>query len=154
MSEKAPYRFRTHIGVRWSDCDAFGHVNNAVYLTYLEQARFAYWNEVLRDVPFPGMVLARVEIDYRAQAFPHEQLEVSAGVVRMGTTSFTVGYEIRKADGTEVARALSVQVFFDYASGRPVPVDPVFRERVVAYEGSRLTAAPGTARTPPPPDRG
>lgn len=153
MADQPPFRFSTRIVVRWSDCDPFGHVNNAVYLTYLEQARFAYWHEVLHDVPFPGMILARVEIDYRAQAFPNEALDVFAGVVRMGTTSFAVGYEIRKADGTVVARAQSVQVFFDYAAGRPVPVDPVFRERVEAYEGAALTPEPGTRRRSRPPDR-
>lgn len=150
-----PFRFRTPIHVRWSDCDPFGHVNNAVYLTYLEQARFAYWHEVLPDVPFPGLILARIEIDYRAQAFPDEHLELFTGIVAMGTTSFTVDYEIRKMDGTVVARARSVQVFFDYATSRPVPIASDFRERVHAYEGtSDLTSAPGTARRPPPPDRG
>lgn len=135
MSEATRFRFRTPIHVRWSDCDPFGHVNNAVYLTYLEQARFAYWNEVLPDIPFPGMILARIEIDYRAQAFPDEHLDLHAAIVEMRTTSFVVEYELRKADGTVVVRARSVQVFFDYETNRPIPIEPRFRERVTTYEG-------------------
>lgn len=134
MPEGTRFRFRMPIHVRWSDCDPFGHVNNAVYLTYLEQARFAYWHEVLADVEFPGMILARIEIDYRAQAFPDEHLDLGAAIVEMGTTSFKVDYEIVKADGTVVARARSVQVFFDYKAHRPMAIDPRFRERVTAYE--------------------
>jgi len=135
--ETTTFRFRMPIHVRWSDCDPFGHVNNAVYLTYLEQARFAYWHEVLHDVAFPGMILARIEIDYKAQAFPDERLDLFAAVVELGTTSFKVAYELRKADGTVVVQARSVQVFFDYKTHRPIPMDPKFRERVTEYEGAR-----------------
>ncbi len=130
------FRFSIEVEVRWSDCDAFGHVNNAVYLTYLEQARFAYWHEVLPDVPFPGMILARIEIDYRAQAFPGDRLTVRAAVTEMRTSSFWTDYEIARADGTLVARARSAQVFFDYGTQKSLPIDPRFRELVTRYEGA------------------
>lgn len=134
MPERGRFRFTTSIEVRWSDCDAFGHVNNAVYLTYLEQARFAYWHEVLPDMPFPGMILARIEIDYRAQAFPGDRLEVRAAVTELRNSSFWTDYEIVRADGTLVALARSAQVFFDYTTQKPLPIDPRFREQVGAYE--------------------
>lgn len=135
MPEASRLRFSTVIDVRWSDCDAFGHVNNAVYLTYLEQARFAYWHHVLPDLPFPGMILARIEIDYRAQAFPGDRLTVRAGVTELGNSSFWTDYEIERADGTLVAVARSAQVFFDYATQKATPMDPRFRERVAAFDG-------------------
>ena len=135
MRDPVSFRFSTSLEVRWSDCDSFGHVNNAVYLTYLEQARLAYWREVLPDIPFPGMIIARIEIDYRAQAFPGDSLDVRAAVVSFGRTSFRTDYEIVRADGTVAARANSTQVFFDYATNRPAPIDPRVRERVEAFEG-------------------
>jgi acyl-CoA thioester hydrolase len=138
MPDEVRFRFRMPIEVRWSDCDAFGHVNNAVYLTYLEQARFAYWHEVLPDVPFPGMIIARIEIDYRAQAYPRDRLEVRAAVTEMRRSSYWIDYEIVRADGTVVARARSAQVFFDYSTQRPRPIDPHFRQVVAAYD--RLAA--------------
>jgi acyl-CoA thioester hydrolase len=135
MPDPVSFRFSVSLEVRWSDCDSFGHVNNAVYLTYLEQARLAYWREVLPDIPFPGMIIARIEIDYRAQAFPGDRLDVRAAVVSFGRTSFRTDYEIVRADGTVAARATSTQVFFDYATNRPAPIDPRVRERVEAFEG-------------------
>jgi acyl-CoA thioester hydrolase len=134
MPDDVRFRFRMPIEVRWSDCDAFGHVNNAVYLTYLEQARFAYWHEVLPDVPFPGMIIARVEIDYLAQAFPGDRLEVRAAVTEMRRSSYWIDYEIVRADGARVGRARSAQVFFDYGTQKAQPIDPRFRELVRAYE--------------------
>ena len=135
MPDDVHFRFSTGIEVRWSDCDSFGHVNNAVYLTYLEQARLAYWREVLPDVPFPGLIIARIEIDFRAQAFPADRLEVRAAVTSLGTTSFRHEYEIVRDDGSVAARASSTQVFFDYATHRSMPLDPRFRERITAFEG-------------------
>ena len=135
MPDAGPFRFSTGIEVRWSDCDAFGHVNNAVYLTYLEQARLAYWREVLPDVPFSGLIIARIEIDFRAQAFPGDRLEVRAAVTSLGNTSFRHEYEIVRDDGTVAARASSTQVFFDYTTNRPTALDPRFRERITAFEG-------------------
>lgn len=135
MSEGPEFRFSTGIEVRWSDCDAFGHVNNAVYLTYLEQARLAYWQDVLAGIPFPGMIIARVEIDFTAQLFPGDQLELRAAVTHLGNTSFRLAYEVARTDGTVAARATSTQVFFDYATNRPTPMPQDIRDRVAAFEG-------------------
>ena len=61
--------FEHELEVRFRDCDALGHVNNAVYLTYLEQARFAHWQRLTGVTGIPrSFILARVECDYRAQA--------------------------------------------------------------------------------------
>ena len=67
------------------DCDAFGHVNNAVYLTYLEQARFAHWQRVMGTTGISRtFILARVEFDYRAQATAGDRLIVRLRVIAVG----------------------------------------------------------------------
>ena len=131
-----------------------GHVNNAVYLTYLEQARLAQWrslwnfggrrreghaSERARDglsaaslsnepVPeMPGVILARVEVDYKAPARFGDVLDVKIGIAAVGRTSFTYEYEIVDGSGRLVASARSVQVMYDYAAGRSVPVPAEIR---------------------------
>lgn len=135
MAEAASrFRFTSTIDVRWSDCDAIGHVNNAVYLTYLEQARIAYWREVLAGLPFEGLIIARVEIDYRAQAFPGDRLTLRSAVTELRNSSFWMDYEAVKSDGVVAAVARSAQLFFNHQTQKPVPIAPEFRERVTAYE--------------------
>jgi acyl-CoA thioester hydrolase len=121
--------------VRFRDCDAMGHVNNAVYFTYPEQARFKHWRVVHRrggPFPDPGIILAHVECDYRSPAKLGEALEVRLAVSSIGRTSFQYEYEIVSAeDGRVIARAKSVQVAYDYAKGTPVEVPQLWRELLV-----------------------
>ncbi len=120
--------FSHHLDVRFRDCDPMGHANNAVYLTYFEQARFAHWRSLagagLSESPgdLPGVILARVEVDYKLPARYGETLEVRVGLAGIGRTSFTYEYEIVNAGGRVVATGRSVQVMFDYAKNTPVPV--------------------------------
>ena len=99
--------------VRFRDCDAMGHVNNAVFSTYLEQARIG----ILGDLePF---ILARVEIDFRAELRQGEEVEVHSRCSRIGTKSFELEHQIRAADRL-VAEAKSVLVGYDYDQGASV----------------------------------
>jgi acyl-CoA thioester hydrolase len=75
-----------------------------------------------------------VEIDYRAQAFTGDVLDMRAAVTQLGNTSFWVDYEILRADGVIVATARSAQLFFDYATQKPTPLPGEFRALVTAYE--------------------
>ena len=123
----------THrVEVRFADCDPFGHVNNAVYLTYLEQARFGLWQRLwglsresaLTAAGGAGLILARAECDYKAPATYGQTLDVRLGLAGMGRTSFTYDYEIvDAADGTLMASARTVIVLYDYAAGKPVHID-------------------------------
>jgi acyl-CoA thioester hydrolase len=114
--------------VRFRDCDPLGHVNNAVYLTYLEQARFSHWRALwgfgTPRVPagMPGVILARVECDYKRQATYGDTLDVRLTVPELGRTSFKYEYEIVDAEGRIVLTAKTVQVMFDYASQKPVAI--------------------------------
>jgi acyl-CoA thioester hydrolase len=130
------FRVSCPVEVRFRDCDPMGHVNNAVYLTYLELARFAYWKAagVGRLEGDLSYIMARVEIDFRAPATTGEILAVGVAVTGFGRSSFTMAYEITNAAGTVVATASSVQVAYDYAAGAPVAVPGKLRERVAAFE--------------------
>jgi acyl-CoA thioester hydrolase len=124
------------LDVRFRDCDPMGHVNNAVYLTYLEQARFAHWRALwgfdFEHLPdgTPGVILARAEIDYRRPAKYGDVLEVRVGLERIGRTSFAYAYEIVDEEGQIVAHARSVQVMYDYVVGKPVPVSDEIRQKL------------------------
>jgi len=123
--------FSHRVEVRFRDCDAMGHVNHAVYLTYLEQCRFAYWRHLTgaQAGPAARIIIARVECDYRAPAFFGEQLEVRVGVEQIGRSSFTLVYEIvNVATGRRLADARTVLVSYDYSAGHSVPLPPESRE--------------------------
>ena len=136
------FPFEHDVDVRFRDCDPMGHVNNAVYLTYLESARFAWWRmvfgpEALRE---HGFIVARVEIDYRRAALPGQRLRVRLGAGTIGRSSFTVEYEIvDPATGERIAEARTVQVAYDYEEGRPVPLAASVRRQL---EGSVVTRNP------------
>jgi acyl-CoA thioester hydrolase len=124
----------THVEqVRFRDLDPMGHVNNAVFLTYIEQARAALLAEVgaatgLEDM---NMIVARVEIDFRAPVRFGQEVEISVHASRFGTKSFDLDYELR-VDGEVVAEAKSVQVAYDYARREPVPLPADWREKLTA----------------------
>lgn len=128
--------YRHQLEVRFRDCDPLGHVNNAVYLTYLEQARFAHWRDVwgfdLEGLPddAPGVILARAEVDYRRPARYGDRLEVRISLDRIGRSSFTYIYEVVDQNGATVAEAKTVQVMYDYAAGRPVPLSDEMKARL------------------------
>jgi acyl-CoA thioester hydrolase len=140
-SEAAPagYGFAVDIGVRYRDADAMGHVNNAVYGTYLEQARVAYFDRVL-DVPIHerDMVLAHVELDFRASVtLAADRVRVAVRVASLGESSFRMTYEVRTPEGDVAATGESVQVAVDRegdetTGSRPVPEG--WRERITAFE--------------------
>ena len=90
--------FSHRLEVRFRDCDPMGHANNAVYLTYLEQTRFAHWRSLwgfgTPQLPagMPGVILARVEVDYKRPARYGETLEIRLTVTDIGRTSFRYAY--------------------------------------------------------------
>ena len=134
--------FSHQLEVRFRDCDAMGHVNNAVYLTYLEQTRFHHWRAagIAKAIPsqpppdasvgedVPGVIVARAEIDYRRAAKFGDVLRIDLGVAAIGRTSFTYEYEILDQSGALIATAKTVIVRFDYAAGRPVPISEELKQ--------------------------
>jgi acyl-CoA thioester hydrolase len=115
--------------VRFKDVDSMGHVNNAVFLTYLEEARIAYLLPFGADVG--NMILARVEIDFRAPLRIGDEIEIGVRPREVGTKSFELEYEVRAGD-TVAAEAKTVIVSFDYETGRSVEVPESWREALAA----------------------
>jgi acyl-CoA thioester hydrolase len=115
--------------VRFRDCDAMGHVNNAVYSTFLEEARI----DVLGGLT--AFILARVEIDFRSELRAGEEIEVRTRCSRLGTKSLELEHEIH-ANGRLAAEAKSVLVGYDYERGQSVPLSKAVKERLSATRAS------------------
>jgi acyl-CoA thioester hydrolase len=118
-----PYVHRER--VRFRDCDALGHVNNAVFSTYLEESRIGVLGGLY------DFILARVEIDFRSELRHGEDVEVRTRCSRVGTKSFDLEHQIAAGDRI-VAEAKSVLVSYDYERAESVPVPPELRARLGA----------------------
>ena len=143
------------VEVRFRDLDAMGHVNNAVYLTFFEQARLAFWmalhpggapGEAI-DPARIGFVVARAECDYASPVRLGERLLVGCRAGDFGTSSFAFDYRIVAAGGSVdaevrlVASGRTVQVTWDWPSGTKIPVPDELKKRIEAFQT-------GTARGP------
>ncbi|MDD5301888.1 MAG: thioesterase family protein [Elusimicrobia bacterium] len=132
------YKLVSEVPVRFSDTDGLGHVNNANYLSFLEVARVDYLRKVLGLVKIEefGIIIARIEIDYKSPVLRHEKLLVGCRVSEIGGASITMEYRIEdKASGRLVAQAKSVSVSFDYALNRPVRVSDEWRKKMEDFDG-------------------
>ena len=130
------------IPVAWGDLDAFGHVNNTVYVRWCESVRIAYfqraqlWNG--RPGQGVGPILARIAVDYRTPVLFPGTVRAEATVSRFGKTSFEMKYRIHRAlsPGTLVAEADSVIVMFDYPKGEKVALSSEMKSAIEALEAS------------------
>lgn len=133
------FRFTYPIQVRYGDLDPQWHVNNANFLTFIEQARFAYLmhlglfdGESFLDL---GLIVADVHIAYRAPISIGQSVRVALRVSRIGTKSLTFEYQVEdEADGTLFARAETVMVAYDYPSKLSRPVPDEWRRIISEYE--------------------
>jgi acyl-CoA thioester hydrolase len=127
--------FEVIIPVQFRDLDCMGHVNNAVYFSYMEQARVEFCNR------FPEMdfrkpenrsgksfILARISCDFKRPVGMGETVIVSVTIPRIGNSSFDIAYSLRLADTAQiVAEGKSVQVFYDYTAGKSIPLTESLR---------------------------
>lgn len=117
------YPYVLPVTVRWRDLDAFGHVNNAVFASYLEMARAGFWRDHLacrtpHDIPF---VIARLEIDFRRPVALFDEVRVGLRPTGIGRTSFDFEYTVTSGDRV-AATAVTRQVCVRHETGRPVRV--------------------------------
>ena len=130
-------KFTSKVFVRWADLDAFGHVNNAVYLTYSELARVE-WGRKQFAPKDPGSVLvemtvAHSEVDYLIPITKFGvDYDVNLWVENIGNTSFTVAYEVVR-DGVVFAKMKTVQVMIDIKMMKPRPINEVERAFLNQY---------------------
>lgn len=134
--------FEHLVPVRWRDTDAQGHVNHAVFLTYLEEARDAFYTQVIGVGP--NYVVARVEIDLRAEVrHPDGQVTVRIQAERLGTSSLTTRETILTSSGELAASARVVTVRWDPDQHASIPFGDAERQRLA-------DAVAATARPPCP----
>lgn len=121
----AEFPFVRRERVRFNDCDPMGHVNNALYSTYLEEARIGALGGL------GEFILARVEIDFRSELRAGEEIEIASRCSRVGTKSFELEHRITAGERV-VAEATSVLVSYDYERGASMPVPDELRRRLEA----------------------
>ena len=127
-------RHEKRVEIRWSDVDAYMHVNNAVYATYLEECRDEWVDRALGELGDAwDFVLARVAIDFRRELrLEDEEVVVNCTLQRIGNSSVTLTEEIRTREGELSAEAEAVLVARDRELGRSRPLTEAERE---AFEG-------------------
>jgi acyl-CoA thioester hydrolase len=148
------FRYQHPIEIRYSDTDALGHVNNAVFLSYFEMARSGYYTEVVGhpfgtgpDAGKRTFVIADAHITYRLPAFYGEPLSCAVRVGWLGRSAFSLEYRVdvgasALGSARTVADGATVQVFYDLERGRPMRTPPGMVRDLSAYEGRELPARP------------
>ena len=138
MDELKDFPVVVDVDVRYRDLDTFNHVNNAVYLTYFEQARVAYFRELGWNSTDDSVVVARAEVNYRRPIVLGQKLRVGCRVARFGQKSYVMEY-LLLADGELAADGSTVQAFVSRGRGAPLPEELKQRIRAVeARVGRRL----------------
>ena len=127
------YRFDTEVPLRWVDVDSAGVVNNATYLSLVEQARFVYFSELglLRDheVPF---VLAEAKIEFVRPGRMGMPVQVAAATTELGNSSFRMRYEVRSGEQVLAKVEAALVYVGDGLTPQPIPDD--FRSTVAQFE--------------------
>ena len=137
------YPLSVPIEVRFRDMDSMGHVNNAVFFTYFENARIAYWRAVpaIRSRRALDYILARAECDFRSPATVEDALVCDIRVGAFGRSSFTFEYRLRdERSGRAVAEGRTVQALYDYALRKTRPLDTELRAAIEEFEGRTIPA--------------
>ena len=137
LADADPFRCSVSFPIRYADIDAQRHLNNVAYFTFMEHARVIYLRELglWKDWDFEslGMILAEASCRYTAPAYLGETVTVRTRVAHLGTKSFRFEYRLETGRG-EIAIGKSVQVCYDYAQQRSIPMPDVWREAIAAFE--------------------
>ncbi len=133
--------FSYAIGVRYGDLDPQGHVNNANFLTFFEQARINYLINLgffRKELSFldVGIIVADVHVIFKSPVFYYSNLRIELWVTRLGNKSMNMEYRLLEESlGLELACASTVLVTFDYRENKTVLIPALWRERISAFEG-------------------
>ena len=136
MSEPA-FRFHHPVVVRFRDIDVGGHAHHAEALTYFEEARSAYWREVVGKGGIEGVeyILAEAEIRWHRRVLWPQTLRVGVRVSRMGRKHFEMVYEVVGEGGERLQSGRTVQVMYDYAVGASTRIPEEVRAAIEALDG-------------------
>jgi acyl-CoA thioester hydrolase len=120
------FQYKTLIPVRFADIDSFGHVNNAIYLTYFEIARSSYWEKIIEwDWDKAGIIVRRAVVDYLKPIILTDEIYAYVKTSRIGKSSFDLDYILVKmVDGKEeiCTTGQTLCVTFDYKNNRSIPI--------------------------------
>lgn len=137
---KGQHPFRYPVEVRFRDVDLMGHAHHSLPLIYFEEARAAYWREIVGhdEITDIDYILAEATVRYHARIRFPARLIVEARVTRLGGKSFAMAYELRSDAGDRLASGSTTQVMYDYGAARPKPIPHEVRQRIEAYEGTDI----------------
>jgi acyl-CoA thioester hydrolase len=139
------FRFQHPVVVRFRDIDVGGHAHHADALIYFEEARAAYWREVvgregLADIDY---IMAEAQVRFHARVLWPQTVSVGVRVSRLGKKHFEMEYEVRGEDGVRLQSGRTVQVMYDYHRGAAMRMPDPVRAAIESWEG------PGTEETGP-----
>lgn len=135
------FKFRRPIVMRWSDCDMLGHVNNAVYLTYAEQARTEYCENLNWNWDIHGVILAKAEVNFKKPLLYTDKPIMYVKTTKIGNKSFEMTHIIMDEKGESpelIATITCVGVMVNYATGLSFIVPESIRQIINSFEGTQL----------------
>ena len=149
MSEPT-FRFHHPVVVRFKDIDAGGHAHHSSALVYFEEARSAYWRDVVGNGGLGGVdyILAEAEIRWHRRVLWPQTLRVGVRVSRMGKKHFEMVYEVEGEDGGRLQSGRTVQVMYDYAAGAATRIPEGVRAAIEAMDGPFVRGDPPRAVDP------
>lgn len=131
------FRFFHPVTVRFRDIDVAGHAHHAEALVYFEEARWAYWKEVVGEADVEAMdyVLAECRVRWHARVLWPQDVLVGVRVSRVGRKHFEMEYEVRSESGEKLQSGTTVQVMYDYSRGTSKAMPDGLRTTLEAYDG-------------------
>lgn len=133
-AQREQFRYFTRLQTRWGDVDQIGHINNAKYFTYDEQARISYFEERLKAAgQGPSIILARIACDFLVQVHHPSDIDYGMRITRMGRSSLYTEGALFVGDVCH-ARTEGVVVWFDYAGQKTGPIPEAVRQVIRDYE--------------------
>ena len=131
------FRFWYPVNVRFRDIDVGGHAHHSEALVFFEEARSAYWREVVwqGEIGEIDYILAEASIRYLQRVLYPDRLEVGVRVSRLGKKHFEMEYLVRSGDGRQLVSGRTTQIMYDYGAGATKRIPEEARERIVSAEG-------------------
>lgn len=132
------FNYKTYIPVRFGDLNAFGIVNNNIYLTYFEIAHTEYWKKITQwESKSKGIIIGKVEINYLKPIVFNNEVYAYVRASRIGNCSFDVEYvlTVKHLEGEQICTTgKAVCVFYDFTEEKPVAIPHFQREKMIAFE--------------------
>jgi acyl-CoA thioester hydrolase len=138
MSEdQQPFRFHHPVEVRFKDIDVGGHAHHSHALVYLEEARWAYWREVVGRSPSDPLdyILAEATLRWHQRVLWPARLDVAIRVSLVGRKHFVMDYVVSSPEGEKLVSGSTTQVMYDYAVRASMRLPDAVRERIEAFDG-------------------